>query len=91
MKLYEYGAARLPVLATRTEELARRATPFVRFVDPADPERSLDALLAERPLPDPAEVAAHDWSRIAARVLEAALTDAGDCDTVAGAVPMRAT
>jgi glycosyltransferase involved in cell wall biosynthesis len=83
MKLYEYGAAGLPVLATRTEELARREVPFVRFIDLEDPERSLDALLAEQPLPDPAQIAAHDWSRIAARVLGAALTDAGGCDTVA--------
>jgi glycosyltransferase involved in cell wall biosynthesis len=83
MKLYEYAAAGLPVLATRTDELARRATSFVRFIDPGEPERSLDALLSERPVPDPAEVVAHDWSRIAARVLAAALTDARGCDTVA--------
>jgi glycosyltransferase involved in cell wall biosynthesis len=73
MKLYEYAAAGLPVLATRTPELVRRTLPFVRFIDPCTPELSLDGLLQERPIPDPDEIATHDWSRIAARVLDTAL------------------
>ena len=75
MKLYEYAAAGLPVLATRTAELARRGLPFVRFIDPREPEMTLDGLLRERPVPDPVEIALHDWSRIAQRVLATALTD----------------
>lgn len=73
MKLYEYAAAGLPVLATRTSELVRRTLPFVRFIDPRAPGLSLDGLLRERPIPDPDEIATHDWSRIAAHVLETAL------------------
>jgi len=73
MKLYEYAAAGLPVLATRTPELVRRTLPFVRFIDPHAPELSLDDLLQERPIPDPDKIATHDWSRIAACVLDTAL------------------
>jgi glycosyltransferase involved in cell wall biosynthesis len=71
MKLYEYAAAGLPVAATRTEDLARRAPAFVRFFDPHDPAATLDSVLRDPPRPDPAEVATHDWSRIAERVLAA--------------------
>ena len=75
MKLYEYAAAGIPVLATRTEDLARRAPPFVRFFDPLNPEATLDNLLFEPSQPDASEVATHDWSRIAAQVLATALAD----------------
>jgi glycosyltransferase involved in cell wall biosynthesis len=76
MKLYEYAAAGLPILATRTPELARRALRFVRFFDLEAPEVSLDRVLWENPTPDPRDVAAHDWSRIAERVLATATTNA---------------
>ncbi|MCU0869585.1 MAG: glycosyltransferase [Burkholderiales bacterium] len=36
MKIYEYGAAGLPVVATRTAELARRALGYVHLVEDAD-------------------------------------------------------
>ena len=75
MKLYEYAAAGLPVLATRTQDLARRAPSFVRFIDPREPELALDSLLREQWVPDPDEVAEHDWSRIAANVLATARRD----------------
>ena len=76
MKLYEYAAAGLAVLATRTPELARRPPPFVRFIDARPPEVALDCLLWERPIPDPVEVAKHDWSQIAERVLAISLASA---------------
>jgi glycosyltransferase involved in cell wall biosynthesis len=76
MKLYEYAAAGLPVLATRTPVLERSTIPFVRVIDPRAPERTLDALLRDRPLPDSEDLAMHDWSRIADRVLATALADA---------------
>lgn len=69
MKLYEYAAAGLPILATRTPELERRAAPFVHFVDASEPERTLDEMLRTPARPDPASVATHDWSRIAQSVL----------------------
>jgi len=75
MKLYEYAAAGLSVLATRTQELARRAPSFVRFIDPREPELALDSLLHEQLAPDPDEVAEHDWSRIAEHVLATARRD----------------
>jgi glycosyltransferase involved in cell wall biosynthesis len=73
MKLYEYAAAGIPVLATRTEDLARRAPAFVRFLDPNAPEASLDSMLQAPPRPDAGEVATHDWSRIAEVVLATTL------------------
>ena len=75
MKLYEYAAAGIPVLATRTEDLARRAPQFVRFFDPHAPEATLDTMLQASPRPDAREVAAHDWSRIAKEVLATALAE----------------
>jgi glycosyltransferase involved in cell wall biosynthesis len=72
MKLYEYAAAGLPVLATRTPELERRTLPFVRFLDPRAPELTLDGLLQDPPLPEPEDLAMHDWSRIARHVLATA-------------------
>jgi glycosyltransferase involved in cell wall biosynthesis len=73
MKFYEYAAAGLPILASRARELERRAEPFVRFVDADHPERALDDVLRDPPRPDPTKVAAHDWTRIAHRVLDLAL------------------
>jgi glycosyltransferase involved in cell wall biosynthesis len=76
MKLYEYAAAGIPVLATRTEDLTRRAPAFLRFFDPHDPAATLDSVLRNPPRPDPAEVARHDWSHIAVRVLSTAMAEA---------------
>ncbi len=48
MKIYEYGAAGLPVLASRTDELARRSLPFVTLCQrPNDMPAALDALLRD--------------------------------------------
>ena len=80
MKLYEYAAAGIPVLASRTEDLARRAAAFVRFVDPHDPAATLDSVLRDPPRPDPGDVATHDWSRIAERVLATAMAKATGSD-----------
>jgi glycosyltransferase involved in cell wall biosynthesis len=74
MKLYEYAAAGLPVLATRTPELARRAESFVRFFDAVRPESSLDAILSDPPRPDPPALRERDWPRLAERVLALAMT-----------------
>jgi glycosyltransferase involved in cell wall biosynthesis len=50
MKLYEYGAAGLPVLATRTAELQRRGLEFVHlFSTPDDAVRQLSGLLKTPP------------------------------------------
>jgi len=48
MKIYEYAAAGLPVLASKTEELARRALPFVALCqDSREMPATLDALLLD--------------------------------------------
>jgi hypothetical protein len=45
----------------------------VRFIDARPSEVALDCLLRERPTPDPVEVAKHDWSQTAERVLAISL------------------
>lgn len=49
MKIYEYGAAGLPVLATRTSELAQRGLPFVFLCDaPNDFGRTLRVIIDQK-------------------------------------------
>ncbi len=51
MKIYEYGAAGLPVLASQTDELARRNLSFVTLYETAEQmPKALDATLALRPV-----------------------------------------
>ena len=78
MKLYEYAAAGLPVLARATPELQRRAEPFVALYDDAGSAvRHLARLLGGGAvLPDPAALAPHDWAVLAQRLLAVA-QDAG--------------
>jgi glycosyltransferase involved in cell wall biosynthesis len=48
MKLFEYGAAGLPVVATATQELLRRALPFVRLADSNEAfAAQVEALMSE--------------------------------------------
>jgi glycosyltransferase involved in cell wall biosynthesis len=65
MKIYEYGAAGLPVVATRTAELARRALSFVRLV--ADPAGFAAAVDAAFRVPPDAQADARRQARDAAR------------------------
>lgn len=69
MKFYEYAAAGLPIAASLTPEFARRREPFIRFFDPQNPAKALDEVLVQRPIPEPAHVATHDWSLIAQAIL----------------------
>lgn len=73
MKFYEYAAAGLPIVATRTPELARRNEPFVSFFEAAQPELALNASLTGATIPDPAAIRTHDWGLIGERVLTLAL------------------
>jgi len=70
MKFYEYAAAGLPVAASLTTELARRREPFIRFFDPQNPARALNEALVQRPIPEPAHIAARDWCLIAQAILD---------------------
>ena len=82
MKLYEYGAAGLPVLARRTPEIQRRHEPFVvMYEGSSDVVQSFGAILASRqdeaPGGDPRGVGSavtrlYSWRRIAQRLLELA-------------------
>jgi len=73
MKLYEYAAAGLPVVARRTPELERRNEPFVHFYDDAS---ALPAVCREvLALPGGraaivARAAAHGWARKAELLLQ---------------------
>jgi glycosyltransferase involved in cell wall biosynthesis len=73
MKLYEYGAAGLPVLATRTSELQRRDQDFVHlFSEPQEAVRQLRKLLKNQP--DRRQIAescrAHGWANKVTALLE---------------------
>lgn len=73
MKLYEYGAAGLPVLATATSELQRRDLDFVHlFFSPREAADTLRHLLAQPPnrfkIADSCRVQA--WSNKVASLLE---------------------
>lgn len=93
MKLYEYGASGLRVLARRTPELVRRDEPFVSlYDDPASALTGLARVLGDRPglaLPDPQRIRAMAWSGIAARLLSAALgTDGPQAAAPGGSPPV---
>ncbi len=73
MKLYEYGAAGLPVLARRTRELARRKEKFVElFSDEEEAAQALERML-NRPV-DRAAIARHcesqAWEKKTSTLLE---------------------
>lgn len=75
MKLYEYAAAGLPVVATRTVELERRNPAFVEsapdqdaFVAAVGRLLADDALRRKRGEDARREAAEHDWAGIAARL-----------------------
>ena len=77
MKLYEYAAAGLPVLARYTPEIGRRRESFVfTYQDKSELTQLFKWLVMERPqTPLPAtEVAKHSWETIATRLLEFAST-----------------
>lgn len=73
MKLYEYGAAGLPVVATATDELTRRAVPFVHLAhseeDFAEQVGRL-ASLDTNPVDSVAVASAHGWDAKADALLE---------------------
>ena len=74
LKLYEYAAAGLPVVAVAWRELQTLAAPILLTQGPEDFIAALDATIAS---PTPAETlqafaAQHDWDRLLDRLLEAA-------------------
>jgi glycosyltransferase involved in cell wall biosynthesis len=76
MKLYECGAAGLPVLARHTDEIAGRGASFVvTYRDNAELVAAFGGLLRDpRPVPV-AEIAEHSWEHIAAALLSIATAD----------------
>jgi glycosyltransferase involved in cell wall biosynthesis len=73
MKLYEYGAAGLPVLARKTPELARRGEKFVHLFDSREQAVVLLASLLKNPPERPAIVKScekHSWTRKAAALAD---------------------
>jgi glycosyltransferase involved in cell wall biosynthesis len=73
MKLYEYAAAGLQVVARRTPELARRNEPFVHFYDDASELAAVcDKALASPPARErvAARAAAHSWQNKAGLLLQ---------------------
>ncbi|BET69387.1 hypothetical protein ASA1KI_43050 [Opitutales bacterium ASA1] len=76
MKIYEYLAAGLPVLARRTEELARRAVPGVFLYDEGGQDEALERLLHSGWRGDRASLRefaeAHGWDRKAVELASAA-------------------
>jgi Glycosyl transferases group 1 len=82
MKLYEYGAARLPVVAVWTPELARRALPFVRLARTShafvgEIESLLHAPATRRELGDVAATSAKQmgWAGIADKLMAAVMAN----------------
>jgi hypothetical protein len=73
MKLYEYAAAGLPVLARFTPELERRHESFLfTYRDTPDMIQQFHRLITE-PRPhavSATDVAGHSWQQIACRLLE---------------------
>jgi glycosyltransferase involved in cell wall biosynthesis len=79
MKLYEYGAAGLPVLARYTEEIGRRGDDFVYTYRTAADAADLFRRLITEPSRNgmsAAQLVQHSWEGIAARLLE--LADTGE-------------
>jgi glycosyltransferase involved in cell wall biosynthesis len=75
MKLYEYGAAGLPVLARHTEEISRRREPFVFTYHDAPEAVDLLGRLVTEGWPaatSAAAASAHSWEAIAQRLIEVA-------------------
>jgi glycosyltransferase involved in cell wall biosynthesis len=76
MKLYEYAAAGLPVIATATQELSRRNLPFVALAtSPADFARKVAEWSAGRLTLSDAQVEArkHSWVNKSVEALDFAL------------------
>jgi glycosyltransferase involved in cell wall biosynthesis len=70
MKLYEYAAAGLPVLARRTDELARREAGVVTtFATLAQAKHLLASMLRDHAPPDIRAIAQHGWGRKADQIL----------------------
>jgi glycosyltransferase involved in cell wall biosynthesis len=80
MKIYEYGAAGLPVVATRTPELSRRALRFVVLADgPRDFSEKLRSVIAGdlNPGSGIAVARAQSWTEKSLRALEYATRGQG--------------
>lgn len=86
MKLYEYGAAGLAVLARSTPEMERRREPFVAtYTDAAEAVAGLTSVFRARAgapdpsrsvsAPTPGQIAVRDWSAIAQTLVAAAFAD----------------
>jgi glycosyltransferase involved in cell wall biosynthesis len=73
MKMYEYASAGLPVVSAATEEVVRRAEPFVfTYETAAGIAGAMDAALASRDASVRAREAARsrDWKQLTANLLE---------------------
>lgn len=79
MKIFEFGAAGLPVVATTSAELRRRALPFVHLADSAEDLATLSGQVARQQQGQMREVAQrsaaeHAWPGKASRLLEFAVS-----------------